>query len=61
MKPAVMRTFIATYEEMMSRKIHYPQEDCRTSYRLLIHRQATRFAADLKNEENAYSPFTLEH
>jgi CRISPR-associated protein Cas1 len=61
MKPAVMRTFIATYEAMMARKVYYPQGDCQTSYRLLIHRQAAGFAAGLKSEENTYSPFISDH
>jgi CRISPR-associated protein Cas1 len=61
MKPAIMRTFIATYEELMSRKVYYSPDDGQTSYRRLILRQAARFAASLTNEATPYTPFTLDH
>jgi CRISPR-associated protein Cas1 len=59
MKPQIMRTFIATYEEMMEREIHYPPDDCQTSYRQMIHRQVAKFAAHLIKEESGYKPFIL--
>lgn len=61
MKPQIMRTFIATYEEMMGRSIHYPPDDCRTTYRNLIHRQAAKFAEYLLKEDSTYKPFMPDH
>jgi CRISPR-associated protein Cas1 len=60
MKPEIMRTFIAAYEEMMERQVHYPPDNRRTSYRNLVHRQVAIFADDLLNEENRYRPFSLD-
>lgn len=61
MKPPIMRTFIASYEEMMAREIYYPPDDCRTAYRQLIHRQAARFAEHLLEEGKPYKPFIMDH
>jgi CRISPR-associated protein Cas1 len=38
MKPAIMKALIATYEQMMNRKIYYPPDDKKISCRWLIHR-----------------------
>lgn len=61
MKPHLMKTFIASYEEMMGRDIHYPPDDCRRSYRQMIHRQAAGFAESLLKEGGNYKPFMLGH
>ncbi|WP_373499154.1 CRISPR-associated endonuclease Cas1 [Desulfococcus sp.] len=61
MKPHLMKTFIASYEEMMGRETHYPPDDCQTSYRQVIHRQAAKFAGHLLDDGKVYKPFIWEH
>ncbi len=60
MKPEIMRTLIATYEEMMNRRIYYPPDDQKTGYRRLIHRQVAAFGKYLKDPDNMYKPFKWE-
>jgi len=60
MKPAIMKALIATYEEMMNRKIYYPPDDKKLSYRWLIHRQVAAFGSYLKNPEKTYRVFKWE-
>ncbi len=58
MKPAIARTFIAAYEEMMARGILYPLQNKQLSYRFLILQQARQFAAFLENPgTSVYAPF----
>ena len=57
MKPEIMKTFIAAYEEMMNRKIYYPPDDKRTTYRRLILRQAASFGEYLLEPKKKYKPF----
>ncbi len=57
MKPAVCRTFIASYEEMMARKITDPHSGQQTAYRFLILNQVRRFAESLENPAAPYIPF----
>ena len=61
MKPAVMRTFITAYEEMMGRKIHLEGDTSTVAYRTLIYRQVSAFADSLLADEALYHPFTLDH
>jgi len=56
MKPALMRTLIAAYEEMMNRSIRYPPLDKKLSHRWLIMNQVRQFGAYLEKDEN-YQPF----
>lgn len=60
MKPAVGRTFISAYEEMMKRKVLYPPEKKKLTYRWVIHRQASAFARYLEDSDIPYRPFTWE-
>ncbi|RZB34214.1 MAG: CRISP-associated protein Cas1 [Desulfobacteraceae bacterium Eth-SRB2] len=60
MKPAIMKALIATYEEMMNRKIYYPPDDKKIGYRWLIHRQVAAFGNYLKNPKKPYKPFKWE-
>jgi CRISPR-associated protein Cas1 len=60
MKPAVCRAFIAAYEEMMNRSIHYPPLGKQLTYRWLIMSQVRLFAASLENPARAYEPFVWE-
>jgi CRISPR/Cas system-associated endonuclease Cas1 len=60
MKPAVSRTFINAYEEMMKRSIKYPPDDKRVNYRWLILQQVRAFGEYLEGREKAYRPFTWE-
>ena len=60
MKPEVMRTFIAAYEEMMDRKIRIDDE-AKTAYRSLIYRQVSSFADSLLEADGVYHPFVLDH
>ncbi len=57
MKPAIARTFIAAYEEMMKRSIEYPLLGKKINYRWLILNQVRQFADALENAETAYQPF----
>jgi len=58
MKPAVARTFIAAYEEMMHRSIHYPPLNKSITYRWLILNQVRRFGDSLESPDGAYEPFS---
>lgn len=58
MKPAVARTFIAAYEEMMHRSIHYPPLDKSITYRWLILNQVRRFGESLESPDGTYEPFS---
>lgn len=60
MKPAIMRTFIRAYEEMMDRKIKF-RDKARISYRRLVHEQVGAFAKCLLNEEIEYRPFSVDY
>jgi len=60
MKPALQRTFIAAYEEMMNRRIWYPALEKHISYRWLILQQVRRFAEALETAEGTYRPFVWE-
>ena len=61
MKPAVMRTFITAYEEMMNRKIRYGKDNSKTTYRAVMHRQVSSFADSLLADGQIYDPFRLDH
>jgi len=58
MKPAVARTFIAAYEEMMRRTIHYPPLDKSVTYRGLVLNQVRRLGESLTQPDQAYEPFS---
>jgi CRISPR-associated protein Cas1 len=60
MKPAVARTFIAAYEEMMNRRITDPIQGRKVTYRGLMLNQVGRFAAYLEDPEKVYAPFAWE-
>ncbi len=60
MKPAVSRTFIKAYEEMMKRSIKYPPDDKRVNYRWLILQQVRTFGEYLEMPEKPYRPFAWE-
>ncbi len=60
MKPAIARTFIAAYEEMMAQSIRYPPLDKKVNYRWLILNQVRRFGNWLQNPEEPYAPFVWE-
>jgi len=61
MKPAINRAFIAAYEEMMKRSIHYPARQKRLTYRWLIQTQVQAFADYLEEpDQHPYAPFTWE-
>jgi CRISPR-associated protein Cas1 len=60
MKPAIARTFIAAYEEMMNRRIQDPVQGRKVTYRGLILNQVGRFAAYLEDPAQAYAPFSWE-
>jgi len=57
MKPTILKTFVAAYEEMMKRKIYYQPDDCRINYRRLLLRQAAAFGKYLLDPEKKYQPF----
>jgi CRISPR-associated protein Cas1 len=61
MKPAISRTFVAAYEEMMKRRISYPDLNKKISYRWLILNQVRSFGAYLENPERVYRPFVWEN
>jgi CRISPR-associated protein Cas1 len=56
MKPAVCRTFIASYEEMMARKLTDPQSGSKTTWRLFILSQVRRFGDSLMDLQTPYQP-----
>lgn len=60
MKPALQRTFIAAYEEMMNRRIWYPAQEQHISYRWLILQQVRQFAEVLETADGVYRPFVWE-
>lgn len=60
MKPTMNRTFIAAYEEMMNRSVHYPPLNKSIKYRWLIYQQVKSLGQFLENPELAYQPFTWE-
>jgi CRISP-associated protein Cas1 len=60
MKPSMNRTFIAAYEEMMNRSVHYPPLNKSIKYRWLIYQQVKSFGKFLENPELMYQPFTWE-
>lgn len=60
MKPAVCRAFIAAYEEMMHRSIHYPPLGKKVTYRWLIMSQVRMFGACLEDTGREYAPFLWE-
>jgi CRISPR-associated protein Cas1 len=60
MKPAVCRAFIASYEEMMGRRILYPPAGKQLTYRWLIMSQVRRFADCLESGDAPYVPFAWE-
>jgi CRISPR-associated protein Cas1 len=60
MKPAVLRAFVASYEETMRRRILYPATGKQLTYRWLIMSQVRQFAASLENPDKAYEPFVWE-
>ena len=60
MKPAVGRTFIAAYEEMMKRNILYAPLGKKIAYRWLILHQVRAFGDYLENPEKQYNSFLWE-
>ena len=60
MKPAVNRTFIAAYEEMMKRSILYPPLGKKLTYRWLILHQVRSFGDFLEDPGKTYRPFLWE-
>jgi CRISPR-associated protein Cas1 len=60
MKPAVCRAFIAAYEEMMQRSIHYPPLGKKVTYRWLIMSQVRMFGACIEDPGREYAPFLWE-
>lgn len=60
MKPAIMRTFIKAYEEMMDRKVRY-DGDSRVSIRTLVHNQVSAFAKSLLESDSVYKPFAMDY
>lgn len=60
MKPAISRAFIASYEQMMSRKVLYAPLGKELEYRRLILNQARQFAQYLEKPEQPYMPFIWE-
>jgi CRISP-associated protein Cas1 len=60
MKPAMNRTFIAAYETMMNRTVHYPPMDKTIKYRWLIYQQVKHFGRSLENPDQPYKPFLWE-
>ncbi|RLB07408.1 MAG: CRISPR-associated endonuclease Cas1 [Deltaproteobacteria bacterium] len=60
MKPSICKAFIASYEEMMNRKVVYSKRNITTSYRMLIHYQVRSFAEYLQNPKVEYAPFAWE-
>lgn len=60
MKPAIQRTFIASYEEMMNRRVWYDPQEKHIRYRWLILQQVRRFAEALETEDGVYQPFVMK-
>ncbi|MDP2645310.1 MAG: CRISPR-associated endonuclease Cas1 [Desulfobacterales bacterium] len=60
MKPAVCKTFIVAYEQMMARSISDAAAGRQVKYRYLILNQVQRFARFLENSGDAYEPFSWE-
>ena len=60
MKPQIRKTLVASYEEMMNRKILYPPEAKRVTYRHLLLKQARAFGKYLKDPDSRYQPFEWE-
>jgi len=60
MKPSICKAFIASYEEMMNRKVVYSKRNITTNYRMLIHYQVRSFAEYLQNPKVEYAPFAWE-
>lgn len=60
MKPVVCRAFIASYEEMMGRRILYPPAGKQLTYRWLIMSQVRHFADCLESGDGTYTPFAWE-
>ena len=58
MKPEVMRTFLAAYEKMMSRQLHYKPLAQQTTYRMVVHRQVSSFGKTLVENRTDYMPFS---
>lgn len=56
MKPAVRRTFVAAYENMMQRTVYYAPLKQNLSYRWMIYQQVKRFGEYLVNPEGVYEP-----
>ncbi len=61
MKPAVNRTFVAAYEEMMNRSIFYPPIEKKITYRWLIYQQVKQFGNSLETPDVSYQPFIWEN
>ena len=57
MKPAILRAFISAYEEMMKRRIVYPAQERKLTYRGLILEQVRSFGQFLQDPSQAYQPF----
>lgn len=57
MTPAAAKALIASFEEMMARKVHYPPLNQTITYRWLILNQVRRFGESLSNPETPYEPF----
>jgi len=60
MKPAVSRTFVAAYEQMMARRVHYPPLGKEVAYRWMIMNQVRRFGEYLESPDREYTPFVWE-
>lgn len=60
MKPAVSRTFISAYEEMMKRSVLYPPMGKSVSYRWLILQQVRAFGDYLEDPQRTYRPYLWE-
>ena len=60
MKPQIRRTLVAAYEEMMNRKILYPPEAKRVTYRNLLLKQSHAFGRYLEDSDCRYLPFEWE-
>ncbi len=59
MKPSISRAFVASYEQMMNRKVSYGPQAKKTTYRLVLLHQARSFGKYLLDpENNRYKPFT---
>ena len=61
MKPAAARAFVAAYEEMIQRAIHYPPLGKSVAYRWLIHNQVRRFGESILTPDTVYKPFSWKN